>query len=180
MVVRIVNDPSARPAFRSAILRFLGAAVLALAAILPVGTAVAPPAAAVRVNPKVVIVAGPVGFFNHHYKADADALAKVARRYTSNVVVLKTPHATWPAVKAAAQGAAIFIYLGHGNGWPSRYRDALWPFTQNGLGLDPVTGANGSAHVYYGENQVASDIRLTRRPEPTTTAPGSSPRVRAP
>lgn len=160
MVDRIVNDPSARPAFRSAILRFLGSAVLALAAILPVGTAVAPPAAAVRVNPKVVIVVGPVGFFNHHYKADADALAKVARRYTSNVVVLKTPHATWPAVRAAAQNAAIFIYLGHGNGWPSRYRDALWPFTQNGLGLDPVTGANGSAHVYYGENQVASDIRL--------------------
>ncbi len=160
MVLWIVNDPSARPAFRGALLRILGAAILALAAILPVGIASAPSVAAARVNPKVVIVAGPVGFFNHHYKADADALAKVARRYTSNVVVLKTPHATWPAVKAAAQGAAIFIYLGHGNGWPSRYRDALWPFTQNGLGLDPVTGANGNAHVYYGENQVASDIRL--------------------
>ena len=105
-------------------------------------------------------MAGPVGVHNRHYKADADALAKVARKYTRNVVLIKTPHATWPAVKAAAQGASIFVYLGHGNGWPSKYRDYLWPFTQNGLGLDPVSGADGSAHVYYGEAQVASEIRF--------------------
>ncbi len=158
----LVNTPSAHRPRPDRLLRVLGATVLAVAAVLPLGTAVAPAAAAVtpRVDPKVVIVVGPVGSFDAHYKADGDALAKVAREYTRNVVLIKTPRATWPAVKAAAQGASIFVYLGHGNGWPSRYRDALWPFTQNGLGLDPTTGADGTAHVYYGENQVASDIRL--------------------
>ncbi len=139
----------------------LAAVLLALGLLLPSNVAPAPvEAAAPAVNPKVVIVVGPVGSYNAHYKADADALAAVARKYTRNVVVIKTPRATWTAVRAAAQGASVLIYLGHGNGWPSRYRDALWPFTQNGFGLDPPTGANGTTHVYYGEAQVGSEIRL--------------------
>ena len=155
-------QPKARPTVTAALLRTFAAILLAVAFVLPVGGVLAPSveAAAPRVNPKVVIVAGPVGSYNAHYKADADALARAARKYTNNVVLIKSPRATWSAVKAAAQGASILVYLGHGNGWPSRYRDALWPFTQNGLGLDPATGADGSAHVYYGEAQVASEIRL--------------------
>ena len=157
-----MHQPRARPTVTAALLRTLAATLLAVAAVLPVGGSLASPveAAGPRVNPKVVIVAGPVGSFNAHYKADADAIARAARKYTNNVVLIKTPKATWPAVKAAAQGASILVYLGHGNGWPSKYRDALWPYTQNGLGLDPVTGADGTAHVYYGEAQVASEIRL--------------------
>ena len=132
-----------------------------MTAVLPIGTGLAPVAEAAAPNgPKVVIVSGPVGSHNRHYKADANALAKVARKYTKNVVLIKTPNATWPAVKKAAQGASIFVYLGHGNGWPSKYRDTLWPFSQNGLGLDPASGADGSAHVYYGEAQVAAEIRF--------------------
>jgi len=164
-----VYDPTARPRVAAALPRTLGALLLALAGLLPAGilapalaTAAAPATAttASPINPKVVIVAGPVGAFNRLYKSDADALAKAARKYTTNVVLIKTPNATWPAVKAAAQGASILVYLGHGNGWPSRYRDALWPFSQDGFGLDPVSGADGSAHVYYGEAQVGSEIRL--------------------
>jgi hypothetical protein len=161
-MVILVPQPKARPMVTVALLRTLSAALLAVAFVLPVGGLVALPveAAGPRVNPKVVIVAGPVGSYNAHYKADADALARAARKYTNNVVLIKTPKATWSAVKAAAQGAAILVYLGHGNGWPSKYRDALWPYTQNGLGLDPAAGANGSAHVYYGEAQVGSEVRL--------------------
>ncbi len=156
-----MTHPTARRPVPAVLIRLLGATILALAAVLPVGASLAPPAdAASPVNPKVVIVSGPVGSYNRLYKSDADALARVARKYTRNVVLIKTPNATWPAVKAAAQGASIFVYLGHGNGWPSRYRDSLWPFSQNGLGLDPASGADGSAHVYYGEAQVASDIRF--------------------
>ena len=158
----LVDAPTAGRLVRARLIRAIVAAVFAVAAVLPLGAVVAPAAEAVapRLDPRVVIVVGPVGSFNAHYKADADALARVARQYTRNVVVIKTPKATWSRVRAAAQGASIFIYLGHGNGWPSRYRDGLWPFSQNGLGLDPDSGANGSAHVYYGENQVASDIRF--------------------
>ena len=141
-------------------IRPIVAVLVALGLLLPLATVHPAAAASAAVNPKVVIVVGPVGSYNAHYKADADALAAVARKYTRNVVVIKTPRATWSAVRAAAQGASILIYLGHGNGWPSRYRDALWPFTQNGFGLDPPTGANGTTHVYYGEAQVGSEIRL--------------------
>ncbi|MGZ8502275.1 MAG: hypothetical protein ACXWW6_05415, partial [Candidatus Limnocylindrales bacterium] len=119
--------PRARSTVTAALLRSLVATLLAVAAVLPVGGSLASPvdAAAPRVNPKVVIVAGPVGSFNAHYKADADAIARAARKYTNNVILIKTPKATWPAVKAAAQNASILVYLGHGNGWPSKYRDAI-------------------------------------------------------
>lgn len=141
-------------------LRAIALAALSLLVLLPGAAALAPTTHATSVNPKVVIVSGPVGTYNTHYKADADALATEARKYTKNVVLIKTSHATWSAVKSAAQGASILVYLGHGNGWPSRYRDSLWPFSQNGFGLDPTTGADGSQHVYYGESYVASEIRL--------------------
>ncbi len=157
-----MNCPTAPRPFAAALLRSCLAVVVALGVLLPVGAAMpqVARAAATGLDPRVVIVAGPVGSYNAHYRADADALAAVARRYTRNVVLLKTPHATWSAVRAAAQGAAILIYLGHGNGWPSRYRDYLWPFSQDGMGLDPETGADGTAHDYYGEAQIASEIRL--------------------
>ena len=65
-----------------------------------------------------------------------------------------SPNATWPAVKSAVTGASIVVYLGHGNGWPSHHRDALYPPTQNGFGLNPVAGGDDSTHQYFGEKQV--------------------------
>ena len=56
-------------------------------------------------------------------------------------------------------GASIVVYLGHGNGWPSRYRDALYPPTQNGFGLNPVAGGDDGAHQYFGEASV-DDLQL--------------------
>jgi flagellar hook assembly protein FlgD len=138
--------------------------VLAVAFVLsvvlwPIGLASPAPTSAGGLNPKVVVIAGPVGSLNTHYRADADAIAATARKYTSNVVVLKTPRATWSRVKPALQGASIVVYLGHGNGWPSIYAP-YQPYTKDGLGLDPETGANGVAHVYYGEYYIARDIKL--------------------
>ncbi len=137
-------------------MRRLAAAVL-VALTFALGLPALPALAAV--GPKVVVVVGPVGSLNSMYIADGHAIAAEARRYTPNVVELITPNATWSRVKAAAQGASIFVYLGHGNGWPSPYP----PFqtaTQDGLGLDPGVGANGSAHVYYGEDYIRSYLRF--------------------
>jgi len=114
--------------------------------VWPAGLASPAPVAAGGLNPKVVVIAGPVGSSNAHYRADADAIAATARKYTSNVILLKTPRATWSRVRPALQGASIVVYLGHGNGWPSIYAP-YQPYTKDGLGLDPETGANGSAHV---------------------------------
>ncbi len=108
---------------------------------------------------KVVIVVGPVGDHNAHYKSDARDIADEARRHTSNVVTIFTPNATWPAVKAAAQGASVFVYLGHGNGWPSIY-PPFQTITKDGLGLDPQSGADGDKHVYYGEDYIRNNIRF--------------------
>jgi flagellar hook assembly protein FlgD len=119
----------------------------------------APAALAADPEPKVVVVVGPVGSSNRHYKDDANEIVAEARRHTSNVVKIFTPNATWSRVKAAMQGASVFVYLGHGNGWPSIYA----PFqtvTKNGLGLDPSSGADGVKTVYYGEDYIRRDIRL--------------------
>ena len=116
-------------------------------------------AAATRPAPKVVVIAGPVGDHNAHYQADADAIARTARKYTSNVVLIKSPRATWDRVKAALQNASIVVYLGHGNGWPSIY-PPFQPYTKDGFGLDPDTGADGDRHVYIGEYTIGREVQL--------------------
>ena len=54
------------------------------------------------------------------------------------------------------------VYMGHGNGWPSRYRDDLFPPTQNGFGLNPVAGGSDSQHQYFGEKYVGDQIKLAK------------------
>ena len=130
-----------------------------LAALLAWSGLPATPTAAATSTAKVVIVVGPVGNSTAHYIADADKLAAEAGKYTANVVKLYTPAATWTAVKAAAQGASILIYLGHGNGWPSPY-PPFQTVTKDGMGLDPVVGADRTRHVYYGEDYIRDGIRL--------------------
>jgi flagellar hook assembly protein FlgD len=136
---------------RRALIAVLSILLLGLA--MPVGAAVAASSA------KVVVIVGPVGGSTAHYKDDADQVVAEARRYTSNVVKLYTPNATWSRVKAAVQGANVLVYLGHGNGWPSIY-PPFQTVTKDGLGLDPSTGADSTKVVYYGEDFLRDNIRL--------------------
>ena len=78
------------------------------------------------------------------------------------MVELYSPNATWPAVKDALEGASLVVYMGHGNGWPSRYRDSLYPITQDGFGLNPTAGGGDYQHQYFGEASVASEVKLAR------------------
>src|SRR4051795_3627140 len=132
------------------------ALLLVLVAALP-GAALAAPGHA----PKVVLVVGPAGAATNGYRAMADEAASAAREFTPNVVKVYSPNATWPAVRRALQGASIVVYLGHGNGWPSRYRDQLYPPSQNGLGLNPIAGVNDRAHQYFGEASI-DNLHLAR------------------
>lgn len=109
---------------------------------------------------KVVVIVGPSGAATDRYRSEARAAAKLARRYTPDVTELYSPDATWPAVRAALQGASLVIYMGHGNGWPSRYRDSLYPPTQNGFGLNPVAGGGDDTHQYFGEQRIADSVAL--------------------
>lgn len=139
------------------------ASVLALVGILlaAVGGFAVPAtaAAAERPAPKVVLIVGPAGGATDNYRRLANEAAAEARKFTSNVVKVYSPDATWPAVKQALAGASVVVYLGHGNGWPSRYRDSLYPPTQNGFGLNPHAGA-GDTHQYFGEGRIAKEVRL--------------------
>jgi len=133
-----------------------------LAALILAGFGV-PVASAAPAPPKVVIVVGPVGpGMTDRFRAQADEAARAARRYTPDVVKVYSPNATWPAVREALQGASVVVYMGHGNGWPSRYRDSLYPPTQNGFGLNPVAGGGDSQHQYFGEEAVGSQVKLAR------------------
>jgi hypothetical protein len=141
--------------------------VTVLASLL-VASLFAPIAAAAQATgsgsavPKVVIIVGPTGGATNRYRAEARAAAAIARDYTPDVTELYSPNATWPAVKKALQGASLVVYMGHGNGWPSRYRDSLYPPTQDGFGLNPTTGGSDATHQYFGEGPIADDIRLAK------------------
>src|SRR5437879_6992664 len=138
------------------------ALVAALAISIVSGGPVAARAAGSSGAPaKVVLIVGPAGAATPYYKRLADETAAAAAKLTSNVVKVYSPDATWPAVTAALQGASVVVYLGHGNGWPSIYRDSLSPATQDGFGLNPHDGA-ADAHQYFGEGPIGSEIKLAR------------------
>jgi hypothetical protein len=139
--------------------------VAALASLLMAGLivpAVAAAQAQSRAVPRVVFVVGPSGAATNRYRSEARAAAALARQYTSDVTEIYSPNATWPAVKKALQGASLVVYMGHGNGWPSKYRDILYPPTQNGFGLNPSPGGNDATHQYFGEGPIAADVRLAK------------------
>jgi hypothetical protein len=134
-------------------------AMLGVGLLGAVGAAAASPSTRV---PKVVLVVGPAGGATDRYRAEARSAASLARRYTSDVTEIYSPDATWPVVKEALQGASVVVYMGHGNGWPSRYRDALYPPSQNGFGLNPTAGGGDGTHQYFGEGPIGESVRLAR------------------
>ena len=84
---------------------------------------------------KAVVVAGPVHSNTAKYKAYCKAIADAAEQQGMETIRIFHPYAPASKVRTKAQGADLFVYCGHGNGWPSDYG----PFqedTKNGLGLD--------------------------------------------
>jgi hypothetical protein len=135
---------SRRRSFSS--IRFIGIAVIA--SVLAVGGLATHPETVAAAGKKVVIVVGPVGSNTSNYIYNAKKLASQARSYGATVYEIYSPHATWARVKKYAQGANVFIYLGHGNGYPSPY-GAFNRYSKDGLGLNATDGS--SANKYYGE-----------------------------
>jgi hypothetical protein len=114
------------------------------------------PVKAAAIATKVVIVVGATHGETESYISHGRQLASIAREYTSNVIEVYSPNATWSAVKAAAAGANILVYLGHGNGEPSPYHPNMWPNTTDmqavdGMGLNLTAGHGHSNTHYYGE-----------------------------
>jgi flagellar hook assembly protein FlgD len=131
-------------------------AAVALALLLLASVGVAVPAGAAAAEPKVVIIVGATEGTTDAYRRDADETYAAALLYTSNVVKVYSPNATWARVKAAVTGASVVVYLGHGNGWPSPYTYDPNYTTKDGFGLNKVEGAGDNNRVYYGEPYIST------------------------
>ena len=130
---------------------------IAFALVAVVGMANPFPASAAGM--KVVIIVGPSGANTANYKYNARRYAAQARSYGATVVEIYSPNATWSRVKAAAQGAKVLIYLGHGNGTPSPY--GAWnQYSKDGFGLNASAGHGNNNTKYYGEYYVDTQIKL--------------------
>lgn len=130
----------------------LSFALLALAGAINPGSAAA-------AGMKVVVIVGPTGSATANYIYNAKKYASQARSYGATVVELYSPNATWARVKAAAQGAKVLIYLGHGNGHPSPY-GVFSKYTKDGFGLNATAGNGNSNTKYYGEYLIDTQIQL--------------------
>jgi hypothetical protein len=122
-----------------------------MASVMAIGGLATSPAPVAAAGKKVVIVVGPAGSNTSNYIYNAKKLAAQARSYGATVYELYSPNATWARVRQYSQGANLFIYLGHGNGYPSPY-GAFSKYTKDGLGLNTTAGS--SRHTYYGEYYV--------------------------
>jgi hypothetical protein len=119
-------------------------------------TGSAPTSATALSTAKVVIIVGATEGATASYKSDGDSAYATAIQYSSNVVKVYSPNATWTAVQSAVAGASIVVYLGHGNGWPSPYTWDPTYTTKDGFGLNDPANLSDNVHKYYGEPSVST------------------------
>jgi hypothetical protein len=119
------------------------------------GLVVNPVKAAAAYQTKVVIVVGQTQSVTAHYISSANAAAAVFESHGAAVTKVYSPYATWSAVRTAAKGANVLVYMGHGSGYPNPYNPYLKPTGDNGMGLNAVAGSSDSHTYYYGENYMA-------------------------
>ena len=131
--------------------------IAVLASLVAIGGIVTNPTPVAAAGKKVVIVVGPVGSSTANYIYNAKKLAAQARSYGATVYEIYSPHATWTQVRGISQGANLFIYLGHGNGYPSPY-GPFSAYSKDGLGLNSYDGS--SSHTYYGEYYMSHYLRF--------------------
>jgi hypothetical protein len=134
---------------RQTVVALVIAVVAALGGLAPASVPTAAAAGA-----KVVIIVGATHGATSQYRTFADSVYAEARKYTTNVVKVYSPNATWSAVKAAVTGASIIVYMGHGNGWPSPYTYDPNYTTKDGFGLNATAGNGDYNNKYYGEPSI--------------------------
>jgi hypothetical protein len=152
--------------------------LVAVALLFGLGASAAnPTAVAAATGPKVAIIVGPNGSATAGNRDRANAAAAEALHYTSNVVKVYSPNATWARVMSAISGASIVVYFGRGRGFPSPYSSVRRTSTQDGFGLNPVAGDGNEKTRFYGEayiRQIALAPNALVMLHPQAYASGSS------
>ena len=151
-----MNGAQRASGYRS--IRFAALAMLMLTLAFG-GFAARPAATDAAAQVKVVIVVGPVESSTAKYISHAREYAALARSLGAAVTEVYSPKATFTQVKAAAKGANIFIYLGHGNGSPSPY-GAFSALRKNGMGLNSSSGHGNSNVKYWGQTYMRTGLAL--------------------
>jgi hypothetical protein len=144
---------------RASTTRSVRLTVIALAFALIAAIAATNPTPAAAAGMKVVVIVGPVGSSTSKYIDNGKRYASQARSYGASVVEIYSPNATWDRVKAAAQGANVLIYLGHGNGYPSPYGD-FSRYRKDGMGLNKTAGNGNNNTKYWGEYYMSGYLKL--------------------
>ncbi len=132
----------------------LPAGVLLAAALLGMPLATPPVAQAAVSNVKVAIIVGPAGSQTATNRVWGNAAAAEAAHYTSNVVKVYSPHASWRNVRAAMNGASLVVYIGLGYGYPGSGTSSRSTGRQDGFALNTYTHASDSRWSYYGEKYI--------------------------
>ena len=114
-----------------------------------------PKAQAAACSAKVVIVVGQTQGETQHYIDQANGLVPVFAARGACVTTVYSPNATWAAVKTAARGANVLVYMGHGSGYPNPYVGYPQPLGDNGMGLNDRLGTTNTKTYYYGESYMA-------------------------
>jgi hypothetical protein len=150
---------------------------LVLAIIAGLLPSAAPTAAAATL--KVAIIVGPTEITDSNYLPSAQQIETTA--IASGAAVDLAYCATPDEAKAAANGANIIVYLGHGNGFPNPYSSTLLTDRTNGWGLrnpdadwtegeDPCDDA---VLRYFGQDHLTGKASGNGwSPGPITPAPG--------
>ncbi|HSK53277.1 MAG TPA: FlgD immunoglobulin-like domain containing protein [Clostridia bacterium] len=133
-------------------------AALVLTMVAALGIHVPSVSAAPVSSAKIVIIVGPTGSQTSSFRSSANSIYEEAIKWSSNVRKVYSPNATWSKVKSAITGANVVVYLGHGNGFPSKYSTTPRPTSQNGFGLND-SSLSDYKHVYYGESYI-DDVQL--------------------
>ena len=136
----------------------------------------AAPAPASAAGEKVVIIVGPVGSMTNSYRSLADAVAEAATAAGATAVKVYSPNATWANVRAAAHGANVIVYFGHGNGYPNPYSADENPDRVNGWGLNRTTtgGDSDALMVYCGEKALLGTLTASDGANQRTWCGGST------
>jgi len=117
-------------------------------------------AAAERADrPVAAIVVGPVEGETSEYIREARRIATQLKSYGAIVREVHSPNATWSRVTAAARGASLLVYLGHGRGTPGPY-GVFDSRTMNGLGLNRTSASSHRNVRHYGEYYLRASLRL--------------------